>query len=119
MNSTATAGWTGAKDRPDSQGSEDLIFAAVHGLKTPIGSIVEPAEMQHAMQGIQQHFILDSYPVQSGLATCFRHANRYLTSGYPSAGIGLQFEGEHVGRADDPEKLVVQFRHLPVPNQRD
>jgi hypothetical protein len=53
MNSTATAGWSGAKDRPDSQGCEDLIFAAVHGLETPIGSIVEPAEMQHAMQGIQ------------------------------------------------------------------
>lgn len=116
MNSTATAGWSGAKDRPDSQGCEDLILAAVHGLETPVGSIVEPTQMQHAMQGVEQHFVRDFPPVQSCLPTRFRHANRYLASGYPSTGIGIQFEGEYVGRADDPEKLVVQFGHLPVCN---
>jgi len=89
----------------------------MHELKTPVGSIVEPAQMQHPMHGIEQKLLLDLAAAASGLPAGFWNTNGYFSSGYTPAGVGIQLESEHIGWTDQPQKLVMKFRHPPIANQ--
>jgi hypothetical protein len=46
--------WFGLECGPDSNGPQDLILFSVHGTEAGVGSIVEPAQVQHPMNRVQQ-----------------------------------------------------------------
>ena len=69
------------------------------------------------MHRIEQYFMRHFSAAPPGLPAGFGNANRYLASGYTSAGVGIQSQGEYIGWAGQSKKLMVKFRHLPVADQ--
>jgi hypothetical protein len=68
----------GRKHGADADCGQDLVFGAMHGCETGVGSIVEPAEVQHPVEGVKQKFLLDRNPMLPGPPTRLRNANHHL-----------------------------------------
>ena len=105
------------KHGPDPKLGEDLIFGAMHPAEIRGGSIVVPAQVQHAVKGIEQQFAFRPLFMFFRPAKGFRHANHDLTGGHAPAGIFVQWEREHVRGAVNAHELRVQFRHARVTDE--
>jgi hypothetical protein len=109
----------GRKHGADADRGEDLIFGAMHGCEIPVGSIVEPAKVQHPVEGIEQKFLLHRNPMRSSPPASLRDANYDLASGYVSAGVLVQGEGQYVRRPRQSHEPLVQLGHAPVTDEGD
>jgi len=107
----------GAKNRPHSQPGQNLIFLGVHGAECPVGSIVEPAQVQHAVQGIQQQFVGQRNSPCPGRAPGNRHANHHLASGNAPALIAIDLEAQNIGWPAPAQKPPVEGGHFDPINQ--
>jgi hypothetical protein len=89
----------------------------VHGSECPLGSIVEPAQVQHTVQPVQQQFV--SYrnsPCRGGVPGN-RHANHHLAGGNAAPPVVIDLEAQHVGWTAPAQKSPVQRSHLRLVNQ--
>jgi hypothetical protein len=108
---------TGSENRPDAEASEDFIFPAVHPAVSIIRQIIEPRQVQDAVEGIKQQLMAERDSAAAGLAGGVGHANHDFACGYAPAGVVVQFERQHIRRPGDPEERLVQPRHPGVADQ--
>jgi hypothetical protein len=109
----------GRKHGADADRGQDLIFGAMHGCEIPVGSIVEPAKVQHPVEGIQQKFLLHGNPVRPSPPSGLWYANHDFASGYVSAGVLVHGERQYVRRPRQSHELLVQLGHPPVTDESD
>jgi hypothetical protein len=90
----------------------------VHGGEIAVGSIVEPCQVQHPVQGVQEQFTVH----RDALGTCpalrHGHADDDLAARDSAAGVSFKWEGENVGWPGGAHEPLMQFRHPPVPDER-
>jgi hypothetical protein len=110
---------SGAENRPYPQSGQNLIFFGVHGHKSRFGSIVEPAQVQHAVQGIQQQFIGQRNPARGGGTAGNRNANHDFARSNPSAAVVVDLEAQDIGWSAATQKAAMQGGHLRLAHQRD
>jgi hypothetical protein len=104
----------GFKHPPHPDSRQNVIFHSVHYSIGRFGSIVEAAQVQHAVEGVKQHLLLQGAP---GAAACFGHTNHYFTAENPPAGIFVEGEREHIGWSGDLHELLVKLAHPPIAHQ--
>jgi hypothetical protein len=91
----------------------------VHDGETAVGSIVEPGQVQHPVKGVQEQFTFHRHALGACPAPRLRDADDDLAARGSSAGVSFEREGEDVGRPGDVHEPLVEFRHPPVPNERE
>lgn len=104
------------KDCPDSDRFKNAIFHAVHRGKTASASIVESAQMQQAVDRVEQQLALDRMSAQPRLPPGLAEADHHFAAGYPSARVVVQFKREDVGWPRDSHELFVQAGHGAIPH---
>ena len=105
------------KDRADAQARQDLVLFAMHCSVPPAGSIVEPAQVQHAVEGVEQKFFLRGRAPFAGLPPGLGNADDHLARGDAARRVMVELEREHVGGAGDVEILLVKTEHPRVVHQ--
>ena len=98
----------GGKHFANPELRQDPVFRLVHAAVLAIGSIVEAAQMQQAMEGVEEDLVGQGDATAAGLAAGLGYADVNL------AGIGVEGEGEDVGWAGEVEKSLVELGHLAV-----
>ena len=95
------------------------IFGAVHFAIIRVGSIVEAAQVQHAVEAVKQHFVSDRRAADLRLATGLRNANIHFAAGRSAAGVLFKRKGKHISWRRKFHELAVQFAHATVTNEDD
>jgi hypothetical protein len=90
---------------------QDLVFRLVHAAVLGIGSIVEAAQMQQAVEGVEEDLVGGGDAVAAGLAAGLRDADVDLGR------FGVEGEGEDVGGAGEVEELLVELGHAAVADE--
>jgi hypothetical protein len=65
------------KYRADPKSRENFVLFLMHPAEPGGGSIVEAAQVQHAVQGIKEQFALDSNTAHTGLPPGLGNADDY------------------------------------------
>ena len=91
----------------------------MHGAEAAVGSIVKPAQVQHAVERVQQQLHPQLNPPLFCLPPGLRDAYDDLAGRHSPASIVLQFEREDVGGAGDAHEALVELRHARIGDQRE
>ena len=108
----------GCENGLKTEAGKDIVFEAVHGAEAAVGSIVKPAQVQHAVDRVEQQLHAQLYATVARLSPGFRHADDNLAGRDTAAGVAVELEGEDVGGAGDAHEALVKLGHASVAYQR-
>jgi len=98
---------------------KQFILEAVHLAKATGGFIVEPAQVQHSMNRVEQQLMAERQATDFSLPAGLGNANDHLAGDDPAAVVVVELKGKDIGWAGNPEVLLVQGAHGGVVDQNN
>src|SRR5437868_12844144 len=97
------------EDLAEAQPGQDIIFPAVHLAILRFGSIVPAAQVQQAVEGVEQGLLRDRSTSSSGLPARFGDTNVDLAGNPATASVLIDGECQNISWAGDAEETLVQI----------
>jgi hypothetical protein len=91
----------------------------MHSVELRPRSIVEPAQVQHAVQRVQQQLVGHARAVLAGAAAGFWDTDDDLAAGRAAARVQVEGEGEHVRRLADAHRAAVKVGHRLIVREHE
>jgi hypothetical protein len=107
------------EDRADAEALQDVVFPLVHRGEVAVGSIVEPGQVQHAVEGVEEQLVAQGDAGGACAAGGVGDAEDDLAGGDAAAGVVVELEREDVGRAGEVHEALVEVGHAAVADEGD
>jgi hypothetical protein len=107
------------ENRPDPKADQDFIFFPMHIAKIRLGSIVPPAQVQHAVKRVEKKLISQRIATGASIRLSLgdAYANNHLAAGHPMFSIVGEFKCQNIRGTALLHIFAMQLAHAFLPNQ--